>query len=156
MKYKIGVISDTHGLLRPHVLTHFQGMDLIIHAGDIGSPEILTKLKTITNTTAVLGNMDVPYYYPGITTTKSLEILEKKIYVIHNIDMLNIDPTELGIDLIIFGHSHRPTLQKKSNVLYFNPGSAGPQRFKLPITLGMINITENKITGKHIRIKPQS
>lgn len=153
MKFRIGVISDTHGQLHPQIHKHFQGVDLITHAGDIGSPRIIKQLNTIAKVEAVLGNTDTPYYYPNLTKSKTLQVADRRIHLIHIIDLLDIEPVESKTDIIIFGHSHKPTIKKLDNVLYFNPGSAGPRRFDLPVSLGVVEITRTKITGKHILLE---
>jgi len=148
----IGVISDTHGLLRNEVFSLFEEVDLIIHAGDIGSPEVLTDLQAIAPIVAVLGNVDVPYYFPKLRNTACIEILQKKIYVIHNLSQLAINPLQEKISLVIYGHSHQPKLEHKNGIYYFNPGSAGPKRFSNPISLGLIHITPDTIKAQHLTL----
>ncbi len=135
---KIGVISDTHGLLRPQVKRLFKNEDLIIHAGDVGDKNILDELNSLTKTFVIKGNIDSEDWTFNIPYVLRLKINDKLFYLIHNIGELKIDPIEEKIDCIIFGHSHKPSIKRKNNVLYFNPGSAGKKRFSLPITLGRI------------------
>lgn len=152
-KFTIGVISDSHGLLRPEIFDLFAQTDLIVHAGDIGRPEVLSDLNAIAATKAVLGNVDSPYYFPKLRTTESFAIMGHRIYIIHNRGYLGIDPCEQGIGLVIFGHSHTPLLEKISDVIYFNPGSAGPKRFSKPISVGIVTLTHDSIQARHVFLK---
>ncbi len=127
-------------------------MDLILHAGDIGNPTILTDLEAIAPTTAVIGNVDSRYDFPRLRITETKEIMGHKIYLLHNLDQLQIDPVEQNIDLIIYGHSHLPKVETKADVTYFNPGSAGPRRFSTPISVGIIELTSDSIHSKHLRL----
>ncbi|HKM17699.1 MAG: metallophosphoesterase family protein [Firmicutes bacterium] len=152
-KYKIGVISDTHGLLRPEILGLFAQTDLIVHAGDIGRPEVLSDLNAIAPTKAVLGNVDSPYYFPKLKTAECFHAAGRRIYLLHNRSYLAVDPLEHQIELMIFGHSHTPLLEKVNGVIYFNPGSAGPRRFGKPISVGLVTVTEDSIQARHIFLK---
>jgi uncharacterized protein len=142
----IGVISDTHGLLRPEALEHLRGSDHIIHAGDIGSPEIIPKLKEIAPVTAIRGNIDTQAWVREFPETEVVELAGKLIYVIHDLNALDLNPQAAGFAAVISGHSHQHKQEVKNSVLYFNPGSAGPRRFKLPITVGQL-----EIAGHHLR-----
>ena len=144
----IGVISDTHGLLRPEALAALQGSDYIIHAGDIGDPQILDKLVAIAPLTAVRGNVDHGAWTRKIPATNVLEIGEISIYVLHNLQELDLKPEAAKFAAVVYGHSHVPKQERKNGVLYFNPGSAGPRRFKLPVSVGRITIEHNKINAK--------
>jgi putative phosphoesterase len=144
----IGVISDTHGLLRPESLAALQGSDYIIHAGDIGDPVILDKLEEVAPVTAVRGNVDHGAWTRKIPATNVLQIGEISIYVLHSIQELDLKPEAAKFAAVVYGHSHVPKQERKNGVLYFNPGSAGPRRFKLPVSVGRITIEHNKIDAK--------
>jgi uncharacterized protein len=135
----IGIISDTHGLLRPEALTALAGSDHIIHAGDIGGPAILDKLAEIAPVTAVRGNVDRGAWAKKIPETNVLEAGGVSIYVIHDLQELDLKPEAAGFAAVIYGHSHVPKAETNNGVLYFNPGSAGPKRFRLPVTLGKLH-----------------
>ncbi|AKA68972.1 metallophosphoesterase family protein [Clostridium scatologenes] len=151
-KYKIGVISDTHGLLREKVLEILKGCDLIIHAGDVVDPNILKELKKIAPVTAVRGNCDKSNFAYELNETEIVEVQNRLIYVLHDIDMLDIDLQAAGIDVVISGHSHKPLKLKHNNVLFLNPGSAGPKRLNLPISMAILNIDNNNIDSELITI----
>lgn len=142
---RIGVISDTHGLLRPEAKEGLAGVDHIIHAGDIGSPEIVPRLRTIAPTTAIRGNVDTQPWASAFPDRKTMVLAGRSIHVLHDVGDLDFDPPGQGIAIIIAGHSHRPKMETVDGVLYLNPGSAGPRRFKLPITLATIDLTANAI-----------
>lgn len=144
----IGVISDTHGLLRPEALEALRNSDHIIHAGDIGKPEILNQLKQIAPVTAVRGNVDTEPWGRRIPRTEVLEINGVSIYVLHILDQLDLKPEAAGFSAVIYGHSHVPKQETKNGVLYFNPGSAGPKRFKLPITIGKLFLENSKLRAE--------
>lgn len=147
MSIRIGLISDTHGLLRPEALDYLKGSDFIIHAGDIGRPEILTKLAKLAPVTVVRGNIDTAPWALSIPETDVLTIgSSTHVYVLHDIDALNIDPAAAGFQVVVYGHSHKPTRWQKEGVLYVNPGSAGPRRFSLPISMGYLVVNEGKIS----------
>jgi putative phosphoesterase len=140
MMFRIGIISDTHGLLRPETERGLTGVDHIIHAGDIGRPEIVDALRRIAPVTAIRGNVDSgewAYQYPN---TKLVRLAGKSIYVLHDLKTLQAD-LGAGIDVIVSGHSHVPKIDTEGGVLYLNPGSAGPRRFRLPITLATLEVT---------------
>lgn len=141
----IGVISDTHGLLRPEVISNFKGVDYILHAGDIGSKSILEQLENIAPVVAVTGNTDNPVFFPDLYETAILDTGKKVIYLIHNINELDLDPVAAGISVVVYGHSHKASAETKNGVLFFNPGSAGPRRLNLPVSLGFILIKSNQI-----------
>jgi putative phosphoesterase len=144
----IGVISDTHGLLRPESLAALQGSDYIIHAGDIGDPVILDKLEEVAPVTAVRGNVDHGAWTRKIPATNVLEIGEISIYVLHSIQDLDLKPEASKFAVVVCGHSHVPKQERKNGVLYFNPGSAGPRRFKLPVSVGRMTIEDGRIDSK--------
>ncbi|HXM62879.1 MAG TPA: metallophosphoesterase family protein [Terriglobales bacterium] len=139
------MISDTHGLLRPEALAALEGSDYIIHAGDIGDPQILDKLATLAPVTAVRGNVDRGEWAQKIPATNILEIGEISIYVLHNLQELDLKPEVAKFAAVIYGHSHVPKHELKNGVLYFNPGSAGPRRFKLPVSVGRLTIENGKV-----------
>jgi putative phosphoesterase len=142
----IGAISDTHGLLRPEALAALRGSDYIIHAGDIGDPGILDALSKIAPVTAVRGNVDRNAWARKVPETNVLEVDGLSIYVLHNLAALDLKPEAAGFSAVIYGHTHVPKQEVGNKVLYFNPGSAGPRRFKLPVSVGKL-IVENGIQG---------
>jgi uncharacterized protein len=148
----IGVISDTHGLLRPEALAVLQGSDRIIHAGDIGDPAILDRLAEIASVTAVRGNVDREAWAKSIAETELLEVDGTSIYILHILENLDLQPKAAGIQAVIYGHSHVPKQELKDGVLYFNPGSAGPRRFQLPVTVGKLTVDAGKIRGEIIQL----
>ncbi len=148
----IGVISDTHGLLRPEALEALHGSERIIHAGDVGDPEILDQLATIAPVTAVRGNIDKGAWARKLPETDVLEIGEISIYVMHNLDELDLKPEAAGFAAVIYGHSHVPKQEMRSGVLFFNPGSAGPRRFKLPVTVGRLIVDRGEFRVEIVKI----
>jgi putative phosphoesterase len=149
----IGVISDTHGLLRPEALAALQGSDCIIHAGDVGDLEILNKLAAIAPVTAVRGNVDRGAWAQEIPTTDVLETGDVSIYVIHSLEELDLKPEAAGFAAVISGHSHAPKQETRNGVLYFNPGSAGSRRFTLPVSVGKLTVDRTKITAAIIELE---
>jgi putative phosphoesterase len=150
MNAKVGVIADTHGLLRPEALDFLKGCDLIVHAGDVGNPDILKSLESSAPTFAVRGNIDKGSWAREMPTKDILEVESKYLYVVHDLEDLDLDPAAAGIDAVIFGHSHRPISYEKDGVLYFNPGSAGQRRFKLPVSIGRITIVNSLLNSEII------
>jgi putative phosphoesterase len=144
----IGVISDTHGLLRPEAVTALRGVDRIIHAGDIGAPEILTALGAIAPVTAVRGNNDHGAWARAIPETQVVDAGGVLVYVIHDVGALDVDPEAGGFAVVVAGHSHQPCNELRDGVLWFNPGSAGPRRFKLPIAVGTLTIARGRARGE--------
>ena len=149
----IGVISDTHGLLRPEALAALQGSHAIIHAGDVGDPEILKELEQIAPVTAVRGNVDTAAWARTLPETNVLEIGGVSIYVLHNVQELDLDPGAAGFAAVIFGHSHRPVIERRKGVIFFNPGSAGPRRFSLPVWVGRLVARDGKLQAELIELK---
>jgi putative phosphoesterase len=149
----IGLISDTHSLLRPQALEALRGSEHIIHAGDIGAPEIISELKTIAPVTAIRGNVDVQTWARAFPETQVVELAGKSIYVIHDVNALDLNPKAAGFDVVISGHSHQPRQEIKDGVLYMNPGSAGPRRFKLPISVARIEISGALISATIVELK---
>jgi uncharacterized protein len=141
----VGLISDTHGLLRPEALSALAGSDLIIHAGDVGKPEILDGLRAVAPVVAVRGNVDTAGWAAALPETAVAEIGSTLIYALHDINQLDLDPVAAGFGVVVFGHSHQPSRVEKSGVLYINPGSAGPRRFKLPITVARLDLSREPL-----------
>jgi putative phosphoesterase len=148
----VGVISDTHGRLRPEVLSALRGSDYIIHAGDIGDPSILKRLEEIAPVTAIRGNVDREAWAAKIPATNVLEVQETSLYVLHNLAALDLKPEAAGFGVVVYGHTHVAKQEVKNGVLYFNPGSAGPRRFRLPITVGRLTIKGGGVSGQIIEI----
>ena len=151
---RIGIISDTHGMLRHEVIKHLAGTDHIIHAGDIGAPEVIEGLRRIAPTTAIRGNIDIGEWAMDYSDTELVALGGRAFYVLHNLKEIKLDPAASGIDVIISGHSHRPKIETKNGVLYLNPGSAGPRRFKLPIALAIVTLTDRAILPRILEIAP--
>jgi hypothetical protein len=137
---RIGLISDTHGLLRPQAVDRLRGAAHIVHAGDIGALEILTELRAIAPLTAVRGNNDRALWARGVRATETVQIGGVSVYVVHDLAELEIDPVAHGVRVVVSGHSHRPRIEERDGVLYVNPGSAGPRRFRLPIAVAQLEI----------------
>lgn len=149
---RIGVISDTHGLLRPEALAALCGSDHIIHAGDVGGPEILERLATLAPVTAVRGNVDKGAWACRLPETEIVEAGGICVYVLHDLAELDLKPEASGFAVVVCGHSHVPKQEERNGVLYFNPGSAGPRRFKLPVSLGRLMIEDGKVRGELITL----
>jgi hypothetical protein len=149
----IGVISDTHGLLRPEAAQALIGVDLIIHAGDIGNPEILEALARIAPVHAVRGNTDRAPWAAALPLTRVVEAGRHLLYVLHELFTLDLDPAAAGFAAVISGHSHQPHLERQNGVLYLNPGSAGPQRFTLPVSLALLKIDGNSLEPQLLYLK---
>jgi putative phosphoesterase len=139
----IGLISDTHGLLRPQALRALEGSDLIIHAGDVGDPEIIEALKMLAPVFAVRGNIDTEPWAQALPETEVVETDSATIYVLHNANALNLDPVAAGFHVVVSGHSHKPSRTERAGVLFLNPGSAGPRRFDLPVTVARLRLDQN-------------
>lgn len=140
---KLGVVSDTHGLLRPEVLPKLEGVDSILHLGDVGDPAILDTLREIAPVTAVRGNIDTEGPCNRLPETEVLLIEGGYIYLLHNIETLHLDPAAAKFAAVLYGHSHKATISHHKGVLYFNPGSCGPRRFNLAVTMGYLHIRAN-------------
>lgn len=152
----IGIISDTHGLLRPEALEALRGSQHIIHAGDVGDPAILDRLAEIAPVTAVCGNVDKGAWARKLPESNVLEIEGLCVYVLHEIDRLDLKPEAAGLAAVIYGHSHMPKQETKNGVLYFNPGSAGPKRFSLPISVGRLIVQDRVVVGELINLEIQA
>lgn len=151
----VGVISDTHGLLRPEAVELLRGSEHIIHAGDIGSPEIVPALEKIAPVTAIRGNVDTQSWATRFAETEVVELAGIHIYVIHDLNALDLNPKAAGFTAVICGHSHQPKQEIKDGVLYLNPGSAGPRRFKLPVSVGKIEIANGSLSAEIVEFSPQ-
>jgi putative phosphoesterase len=138
----IGVLSDTHGLLRPELFPTLAGVSHILHAGDVGDPAILTALSTIAPVTAIRGNIDTHGPNSLLPATEIIELSGSLLYMLHARDDLDLNPVAAGISVVIYGHSHKPSIEHHHGVLYLNPGSAGPRRFNLPITCALLRIED--------------
>lgn len=152
----IGVISDTHGLLRPQAIEALRGSEQIIHAGDVGNPAILDRLSAIAPVTAVCGNVDVGGWARKLPQTNVLEIEGITIYALHILDQLDLNPEAAGFSAVIYGHTHEPHIETKNGVLYFNPGSAGPRRFDLPVSVGRLSLQDGRITADIVELQDES
>lgn len=152
-KHLIGVISDTHNLLRPEAVETLAGVDLIIHAGDICNAEILEDLRKIGPVIAVSGNNDTGLWTETIPVFKVVKVAEISIFVIHNIKEMEINPSEAGINVVISGHSHKSYIEKRNDILYLNPGSAGRKRFSLPVSLARLKIDGKEIEAEIIELQ---
>jgi uncharacterized protein len=148
----IGVISDTHGLLRPEAVEALRGSEHIIHAGDVGAPEVLDQLRSIAPVTAIRGNIDKAKWARTLPETEVVELDGVSIHVLHDLSQLDLKPEAAGFQVVIYGHSHIPKQETRNGVLYFNPGSAGPRRFKLPISVGKLHVSASKVRGEIITI----
>ena len=150
---QIGVISDTHGLVRPEVFDAFRGVELILHAGDIGSAEVLQALRAIAPVVAVRGNNDTADWAKSLPESVKTTALGQRIHILHDLKEISVDPrSSPDFDIVISGHSHKPMIERRDGVLYINPGSAGPRRFKLPVTVARLAIQGNKAMAKLIEL----
>jgi uncharacterized protein len=139
----IGLISDTHGLLRPEAVTELKDSDLIIHAGDIGTPAIIEQLQVVAPVVAVRGNIDKGDWASRLPATTVVEAGSRFIYVLHDVQQLAVDPAAAQFDMVVSGHSHKPSVTERAGVRYVNPGSAGPRRFRLPITVARLDLSKS-------------
>ncbi len=136
----IGLISDTHGLVRPEALAALRGSSLIIHAGDVGRPEVLDRLREVAPTVAVRGNIDTQAWAKVLPETEAVEAGSHLVWVLHDISQLDLDPT-VGFAAVVYGHAHTPSIDTRDGVIHVNPGSAGPRRFRLPVTVGRLRVS---------------
>jgi len=151
--FRIGLLSDTHGLLRPEAKAFLKGSDHIIHAGDIGDPKILEELALIAPVTAVRGNNDKGIWAGMLPVNDCLKVGEVFIYVLHNLAELEIEPVAKGVQIVVTGHSHKPLVYDHEGVLYINPGSAGPRRFKLPITVAEVIVSGRSVSARIVELR---
>lgn len=149
----IGVVSDTHGLLRPQALAALRDCELIIHAGDVGNPDVLDALRQNAPVVAVRGNVDHGAWASELPEREMVQVGDRRLYVLHNLEELDVDPVTAGFHAIIAGHTHRPKIETQQGVLYFNPGSAGPRRFGLPISVGRLRLHGGTLRGEIIDLK---
>jgi len=149
---RIGLISDTHGVLRPEALAFLRDCNLIIHGGDIGGREILDALESIAPVIAVRGNNDTEAWAERLNETELLRWGDAPVYVIHDAAHIDTDPIAQGIRVVVSGHSHKPLIENRGGVLYVNPGSAGPRRFKLPIALGDLRLDGASVAARIVRL----
>jgi putative phosphoesterase len=151
-KLLVGVISDTHGLLRPEAVEALRGSDRILHAGDVGDPKILEALARIAPVTAIRGNIDSEPWARTLPETEVVEAGKISIYMLHNLSQLDLKPEAAGFRVVLYGHSHKPNIEEKNGVLFFNPGSAGPRRFHLPVSVGRLIIQRTGVRAELIEI----
>jgi putative phosphoesterase len=149
---RIGVISDTHGLVRPEALRALAGADLIVHAGDVGGPEVLEALRAVAPVVAVRGNNDRGRWAATLSETEVIETDGRSLYVLHDVKELDVDPRAAGFDAVIAGHSHQPRIDRRDGVLYLNPGSAGPRRFRLPIAVAWLAVEPAGLDAEIIQL----
>jgi putative phosphoesterase len=148
----VGVISDTHGLVRPEALDALRGVALIVHAGDIGGPDVLAQLGAIAPVAAVRGNNDRGAWAAALPETDVVDVGGRLLYVLHDVKTLDLDPAAAGFHAVIAGHSHRPSVQERDGVLFLNPGSAGPRRFSLPIALARLRVGGARLDAEIVRL----
>jgi hypothetical protein len=152
-KLIVGLISDTHGLLRPEAVDLLRGSDVIVHAGDIGDPKIIAELEVLAPVTAIRGNIDKGAWAESLPDTDVVQIGESAfLYVLHSIEALDLDPAAAGFHAVVYGHTHKPEYKWKAGVLYVNPGSAGPRRFSLPVSVGRVVVEGTSLSVKLIEI----
>lgn len=149
----IAVVSDTHGLLRPEVFKHLNGVDRIVHAGDIGAPNVLEKLQNLAPVDAVRGNNDKGAWAEALPETLFLEIRGHHIHVLHDLNQIDLSPSAAGMSVVISGHSHKPVVEDRDGVLFINPGSLGPRRFRLPIALAKLYVTAESVRAEIIELR---
>ena len=151
--HTLGVISDTHGLVRPEALAALKGVERIVHAGDIGSPDVLEALERVALVTAVRGNNDRGGWAKKIPETEVVEVGGVSLYLLHDLHELDLEPRSAGFAAVISGHSHQPRLEERDGVLYLNPGSAGPRRFKLPISLARMTVAGKRVQAQLVTLQ---
>jgi putative phosphoesterase len=153
---RIGLISDTHGLLRKEALEALRGAELILHAGDVGKAEILETLRKLAPVVAVRGNVDTQEWARSLPATAVAEAGAIRIYVLHDVKQLDLDPVAAGFQIVVSGHSHQPGKNERNGVWYINPGSAGPRRFQLPVTIALLNVGEVPWSLEFVDLQPHS
>jgi len=152
MAKRIGVLSDTHGLLREETKDRLRGSDMILHAGDIGSPSILKDLRRIAPVAAVRGNVDTAAWARDLPEMEYVQVDGTRICVVHNLAELDLDPAMAGVNVVIYGHSHTPAAEWKEGILYLNPGSAGPRRFRLPVSMAFLYMQPEGVSAKVVEL----
>ena len=150
---RVGLISDTHGLLRLEALAFLRGSDFIVHAGDIGDAAVLEELRRLAPLTAVRGNNDNGPWAKSIAETEVLEVGEVLIYVLHDLAEMDLDPVQAGFRVVVSGHSHNPRIEERDGVLYVNPGSSGPRRFKLPIAVAELRVAGSSVKARIVELE---
>ncbi|MGD0826252.1 MAG: metallophosphoesterase family protein [Terriglobales bacterium] len=148
----LGVISDTHGLLRPEAVKALRGSDRILHAGDVGAPQILEALANIAPVTVIRGNVDTDAWARSLPATEVVEAGGVSIYMLHDLGQFDLKARAAGFRVVVYGHSHQPKMEEKNGVLYFNPGSAGPRRFHLPVSVGKLTIAAGKVRAELVEL----
>jgi putative phosphoesterase len=149
---RVGVISDTHGLLRPEALAALSGVDHILHAGDVGEDGILNALAEVAPLTAIRGNVDRSGRSAALPATEMVELGGFAFYMLHDLHQLELDPIAAGIDVVVSGHSHQPLVERHKGILYLNPGSAGPRRFSLPVSVGFVRLGSGAAEAEILRL----
>jgi putative phosphoesterase len=150
---RVGLISDTHGLLRPEAVTFLRGSDHIIHAGDIGDATVLRQLNVLAPVTAVRGNNDRGSWAGAIPESQVLQVDDVVMYVLHDLAELDLDPGAAGFQVVVSGHSHQPLVETRGGVLYVNPGSSGPRRFKLPVAVAELDIAGHSVKARVVELE---
>ncbi len=153
MATHVGVVSDTHGLVRPETIRALEGVDLIVHAGDVGDPSVLEALAEIAPVRAVRGNVDRGAWADELPRSDVVEVESARLYVIHEISQLDLDPAAAGLHAVISGHSHEPARETRDGVLFLNPGSAGPRRFTLPVALALLRVSGTELEAFEVRLQ---
>ena len=151
---KVGVISDTHGVVRPEAMKALRGVDVIVHAGDVGGSHVLNELGELAPVLAVRGNVDLEPWARGLPDRRRLDLGGAPVLLLHDRAAVGPDPAGKGIRVVVFGHSHRPLAEQQGSVLWFNPGSAGPRRFQLPVSLGLLEIEDGRVSHRLVSLAP--
>jgi uncharacterized protein len=149
---RVGCVSDTHGLVRPEALAALARVDLIVHAGDVGKPEVLDRLREVAPVVAIRGNNDHGAWAKRLPDTEVVEVAGRSLYLIHDVNDLDLDPAAAGFDLVLSGHSHQPAIERRGGVLFLNPGSIGPRRFTLPVALAVLRVSEQGVRAKIVEL----
>jgi uncharacterized protein len=152
-KTLVGVISDTHGLLRPEAIAALKGADLIIHAGDVGAPNVIDALRKLAPTFVVRGNVDKAHWADALPATTHVEVGGLLFHVLHDIAELYLDPAAVGYAAVVYGHSHQPSIETRDGVLFLNPGSAGPRRFRLPVSIARVSVSGGKLRPEIVELQ---
>ena len=153
---RIGLISDTHGLLRPEAVAFLRGCDHIVHGGDVGSADVLSRLSAIAPTTVVRGNNDREPWADALAGSELVQIEDVRIYALHDLSDLDIEPSAAGVQVVVSGHSHKPALERRDGILYINPGSAGPRRFSLPVSVAELIVAGSEVSARIVDLEAGS
>jgi putative phosphoesterase len=153
---RLGIISDTHGLLRPEAVAFLRGCERIVHGGDVGSPEVLAQLAALAPVTAVRGNNDKGAWADALPETELFEFNGTCVYAIHDLSQLHIEPSAIGVHLVVSGHSHKPVVEHREGVVYVNPGSAGPRRFRLPVAVAEVLVLGGQVSARVVELEVTS